>query len=63
MTLPTVTKAIPDVAQWKSLNGEPVTLNNRITVLGFTGENILRNKGNCFNLNQKIYNLKIFNLL
>lgn len=56
MTLPTVTKAIPDVAQWKSLNGEPVTLNNRITVLGFTGENILRNKGNCFNLNQKIYN-------
>ncbi len=56
MTLPTVTKSIPDVAQWKSLNGEPVTLNDRITVLGFTGENILRNKGNCFNLNQKIYN-------
>lgn len=56
MFLPTVTSNIPDVNTWKSLNGEPVTLNDKITILGFTGTNILQNKGNYFNLNQKIYN-------
>jgi hypothetical protein len=56
MFLPTVTKNIPDLGHWHSLNGEPVTLNKKITILGFTGNEILRNKGNYFNLNQKIYN-------
>lgn len=56
MFLPTVTKNIPDLGHWHSLNGQPVTLNKKITILGFTGNNILENKGNYFNLNQKIYN-------
>lgn len=56
MFLPTVTPNIPDLGHWHSLNGEPVTLNKKITILGFTGNNILYNKGNYFNLNQKIYN-------
>ena len=56
MFLPTVTPNIPDLGHWHSLNGEPVTLNKRITILGFTGNNILYNKGDYFNLNQKIYN-------
>jgi hypothetical protein len=56
MFLPTVTPAIPDLGQWHSLNGEPVTLNKKITILGFTGTDIRHNKGNYFNLNQKIYN-------
>lgn len=56
MTLPTVTTNIPDIKQWKSLDGSQVTLNDNITILGFSGNNILKNKGNYFNLNQKIYN-------
>ncbi len=56
MFLPTVTPTVPDIAHWKSLYGEEVTLNKKITILGFTGNDIIRNKGNYFNLNQKIYN-------
>jgi hypothetical protein len=56
MFLPTVTPTVPDLAHWKSLNGETVSLNKKITILGFTGTDIIRNKGNYFNLNQKIYN-------
>jgi hypothetical protein len=57
ITLPTITKNIPDINQnWKSLNGESVTLNKKITILGFAGENLMENSGNLFTLNQKIYN-------
>lgn len=57
ITLPTITKNIPDVSsKWKSLNGESVSLNKKITILGFAGENLLDNSGNFFTLNQKIYN-------
>ncbi|WP_162127108.1 TlpA family protein disulfide reductase [Flavobacterium phycosphaerae] len=57
ITLPTITKTIPDVnPQWKSLNGETVTLNKKITILGFAGQNLMENSGNFFTLNQKIYN-------
>lgn len=56
MFLPTVTPNIPDLKHWESLNGEQITLDNKITILGFTGDNIVYNKGNYFNLNQKIYN-------
>ena len=57
ITLPTITSAIPDVhVDWTSLNGEKVTLNKKITILGFAGNEILKNKGNYFTLNQKIYN-------
>ena len=56
MFLPTVTPNVPDVGHWQSLDGEPVSLNKKITILGFTGNDILKNKGNYFNLNQKIYN-------
>jgi len=57
ITLPTITPSIEDVKpKWKSLNGETVTLNKKITILGFTGENIMNNSGNFFTLNQKIYN-------
>jgi hypothetical protein len=55
MFLPTVTPTVPDVSHWHSLDGKPVTLNNKITILGFTGEKVLQRKGNYFNLNQKIY--------
>jgi hypothetical protein len=55
--LPTLTEKIADVnPNWKSLNGEKVSLNDKITILGFSGENIMENRGNFFLLNQKIYN-------
>lgn len=57
ITLPTITSTVTDVnQQWKSLNGEKVTLNNKITILGFAGQDIALNSGNFFTLNQKIYN-------
>lgn len=57
ITLPTITKTIPDVnQQWKSLTQEVVSLDQKITILGFTGENLMENSGNFFTLNQKIYN-------
>ena len=53
--LPTVTKGIPELAEWESLNKEKVTLTGKITILGFSGSEILKNRGNLFNLNEKIY--------
>lgn len=54
--LPTLTPKIPDFSSnWKSLNGEKISLNNKITVLGFSGTNLLKNRGNYYNLNNKIY--------
>jgi hypothetical protein len=54
-TLPTVTPKISDLGNWNSLNGNKVTLNNKITILSFSGTDLLKNRGNYFNLNQKIY--------
>jgi hypothetical protein len=54
-TLPVITHEIRDFGDWKSLNGEKVKLDKKITVLGFSGSEILKNRGNYFNLNEKIY--------
>ena len=53
--LPVVTPKIADFGEWNSLNGEKISLNNKITVLGFSGTELLKNRGNYFNLNEKIY--------
>ncbi len=53
--LPTVTPKIADIGVWNSLKGSKVSLNNKITILSFSGTNLLKNRGNYFNLNQKIY--------
>jgi hypothetical protein len=53
--LPVITPKIADFGDWKSLKGEKVSLNNKITILGFSGFEILKNRGNYFNLNEKIY--------
>lgn len=54
-TLPIITPKVADFGDWKSLNGDKVTLNNKITILGFSGSEVLKNRGNLFNLNEKIY--------
>ena len=53
--LPVITPKVSDFGEWESLNGEKVTLNNKITILGFSGTELLKNRGNYFNLNEKIY--------
>ncbi|MFV8373727.1 hypothetical protein [Flavobacterium sp. LB1P62] len=53
--LPVITPKVADFGEWKSLKGEKVSLNNKITILGFSGSEILKNRGNFFNLNEKIY--------
>lgn len=53
--LPVITPKVADFGSWESLRGEKVTLNNKITILGFSGADVLKNRGNLFNLNEKIY--------
>ena len=53
--LPVISENHTDIpTQFVSLNGEKVTLDKRITVLGFPGNDIDEVKANLFNLNQKI---------
>ncbi len=54
-TLPVITPKVDDFGTWKSLRGDQITMNKKITVLGFGGYDILKNRGNLFNLNEKIY--------
>jgi len=55
--LPTISKANADIpANWVGLNQEKISMKNKITILGFVGNNVIENRGNFFNLNQKIYN-------
>ena len=53
--LPTISRNNKELPKWKNLDGKPVSLINKITVLGFLGNDILKNEENLFNLNQKIY--------
>lgn len=53
--LPVITPKVADIGNWESLKHDKVTLNGKITILGFSGYNILKNRGNFFNLNEKIY--------
>lgn len=55
--LPTLSENNTELPKdWSSLNKENVQLKDKITVLGFTGTNMVEFKANMFNLNQKIYN-------
>lgn len=53
--LPVITPNTVDFGNWKSLNGKSVSLNGKVTVLGFGGNELLKNRGNLYNLNQKVY--------
>jgi hypothetical protein len=53
--LPTITKTVPDLSNFKSMNGEKVTLNNKITILSFPGTEPIINQGNYFNFTEQIY--------
>jgi len=54
--LPTVTEKIPELStNWTSVSSEPIQLENKITVLGFTGTDFSVIDGNLTNLAHKIY--------
>ena len=53
--LPTISRNNNELPKWKSLDNKPVSLINKITVLGFLGSDVYKNEENLFNLNQKIY--------
>jgi hypothetical protein len=57
-TLPTITPEVDELPEWESLSGEPVKLQDKITVLGFLGSNLyeLENKESLKNFVQLIYN-------
>jgi hypothetical protein len=55
--LDTINKDIPNFPKnWTSENDTKITLDTKITILAFAGLDFEKNKGNFFNLNQKIYN-------
>ena len=49
--LPVLTEQVPDV----TFANNDASLNGKITILGFLGNQVELKKGNAFNLNQKIY--------
>ena len=53
--LPVLEENIGDLTSFSKPN-DSITLQNKITVLGFMGTDLNTTKGNLFNLNQKIYN-------
>ncbi|MBC7642321.1 MAG: hypothetical protein H7174_08285 [Flavobacterium sp.] len=53
--LPTITKTVPDLENFRTATGEKVTLNDKITILAFAGTNMIKNQGNFFNFTEQIY--------
>jgi len=53
--LPVLTPKTADFGNWQSLSGKKVSLNSKVTILGFGGTDLLKNRGNLYNLNQKVY--------
>ena len=53
--LPVLTTEVDDVKHWVTFSKEPIQFEDKITVLGFWGEDLSSKKGDALNLNQKIY--------
>ncbi len=53
--LPILTENVNDISKLESLSGKRISLSDKITVLGFLGDNLEVKKINALNLNQKIY--------
>lgn len=53
--LPVVRANVPEFGNWKSLDGKDIKLEGKITILGFGGSNLVANRGNLYNLQQKVY--------
>ena len=53
--LPILHNKIGSISNFKTVNGDNISLNDKITILNFLGKDIKSVEGNAFNLNQKIY--------
>lgn len=53
--LPVLNSKTADFGNWESLSGMKVSLDSKVTILGFGGTELLKNRGNIYNLNQKVY--------
>ncbi|MCG2417756.1 hypothetical protein K8089_01895 [Aequorivita sp. F47161] len=53
--LPVLTPAVAELDGFKDLDGNPVQLEDRISVLGFFGNNLEAHRAYAYNLAQKIY--------
>ena len=53
--LPVITKTIPDLENFKTFEGNTISLNNKITILAFAGSDMIKNQGNFFNFTEQIY--------
>ena len=53
--LPILQKNIAEIAEWQTLSGNNVQLENNISIIGFWGDDLDYRKLDAFNLNQKIY--------
>lgn len=54
-TLPILTHSVAELQGFKTLDGKPVQLENRITVLGFFGDDLEAHRAYAYNLAHKIY--------
>ena len=54
--LPVIKEGINELPQDTTLSGDKVSLQDKITVLGFLGNDVIKKKESVFNLNQKINN-------
>lgn len=53
--LPVITQSVSELDGFKTLEGNPVQLESRISVLGFFGSNLQEHRAYAYNLAQKIY--------
>jgi hypothetical protein len=52
--LPVLTKTVMDVSEFQTLDGKPISLEDKISIVAFFGKKLENLKGNTFNLDQKI---------
>lgn len=52
--LPVLTEKVNDVSEFEDLEGNSISLEDKISIVAFFGENLDNLKGNTFNLDQKI---------
>jgi len=53
--LPILTEEVNEISSWSRLNGDPIQFENKISIVGFWGSDLVVRKADAFNLNQKIY--------
>ena len=53
--LPVLTENVNEIKNFKTLSGAKIQLEDKISILGFWGEDLSKKKGDALNLNQKIY--------